>query len=199
MSIKKIITAIDTQLREKSVAVHTIDAEIIALCNDMIDTMHAANGLGLAAPQVGVLARVVVIDFGYIEHDELVEQGKKREDDPFDSNPLALINPEITAINQEAYTMEEGCLSIPHYRGKVSRPSKLSLKYLTLDGKRETKTLTNLGASAVQHEIDHLDGILFIDHIGRLKRNSAMRGVKKFLATVEEIGSDNERRLYGNA
>ncbi|MCK5809010.1 peptide deformylase [bacterium] len=199
MSIRKILTVGNTQLREKSQEISTITEDIKALCADMVETMQAANGLGLAAPQIGILQKVVIIDFGYLEHDQLVEKGEKGEDDDFETNPVALINPTIVSIEGNPYTMEEGCLSIPHYRANVSRPSVVTCQYTTLDGTEVVKIFQNLGASAIQHELDHLNGILFIDHIGRLKRNSALRTVKRFLATVEQNGSEYERRLYGNA
>jgi len=199
MSIRKILTVGNTRLREKSREITTIEDDIKTLCNDMVETMQAANGLGLAAPQIGVLQRVVIIDFGYLDHDRLVDSGEKQENDDFEPNPVALINPVIISSEGELYTMEEGCLSIPHYRANVSRPSVISCRYTTLEGKKVVKIFQNLGASAIQHELDHLNGLLFIDHIGRLKRNSALRTVKRFLATVEQKGSEYERRLYGNA
>lgn len=199
MSVRKIFTLGDSLLQKVSAEVLENDTDIIALTDDMLETMQTANGLGLAAPQVGVLKRVIIIDFGYLEHDLLVDAGEKKEDDSFEPNPVVLINPVVTSTGKKTYTMEEGCLSIPLYRAKVTRSSEITCKYTTIDGKRVTKLFKNLGASAIQHEIDHLDGILFVNHIGRLKRNSAQRTVKKFLATVKETGSENERRLYGNA
>ncbi|HDT11496.1 MAG TPA: peptide deformylase, partial [bacterium] len=182
--------------KKKALPVEKIDEKIIDLIKDMVDTMKAAGGLGLAANQVGVLFRVVIIDFGYLEYDEALENGK--EPDPPEFRPSALINPVIES-KEGSTSIQEGCLSVPGYRCEVERASKITYSYTTTEGERKTAVAENLGAIAIQHEIDHINGILFIDRVSNLKRNIAIKKVKKYLDHIKENGDKIEGALYGKS
>jgi peptide deformylase len=162
MALREIIILPDKRLRQISDPVKTVDAELRALVDDMFETMYEAPGVGLAAIQVGVAKRVVTVDTA-------------KKDDP--KQPLALINPEIVWSSDEKSTYEEGCLSIPEYYEEVERPSQVKVRYLGLDGKTQEVEANGLLATVLQHEIDHTNGVLFIDHISKLKRD---RVTKKF-------------------
>ena len=154
----------DPVLRRKSAPVEAVDDSVRQLLDDMFETMYNAPGVGLAAPQVGVSKRVVVMDCG---EDEESQQ------------PIRMVNPEITWRSEEMVTREEGCLSIPDHRGNVSRHDAVTVRYLDESGKEQELTANGLLATCVQHEIDHLDGILFIDHLSRLKREMITRKMTK--------------------
>lgn len=163
MSIRDIIVLPDQILRQVSKPVARVDAEAKKLWDDMLETMYAAPGIGLAAVQVGVPLRLVVAD--------LAKDGEEKK-------PLFIANPEITWRSEEQSDYEEGCLSIPEYYEMVTRPSEVKLRYLDRTGEAAELHAAGLLATCLQHEIDHLDGVLFIDHISRLKRD---RVVKKFV------------------
>jgi peptide deformylase len=167
MALREIITLPDKRLRLVSDAVKRIDAGVRKLVEDMFETMYAAPGIGLAGIQIGVAKRVVVMDLS------------KREED---HKPLVFINPEITWASEETATYEEGCLSIPEYYEEVERPERVKVKYLDLDGAAHEIEAKGLFATCIQHEIDHTNGILFIDHISRLKRD---RVTKKFIKAAK--------------
>ena len=162
MAVRDILKIPDKRLRLVSQPVKRIDADIRALVDDMFETMYAAPGIGLAAIQIGVDKRVVVMDLS------------KREES---HEPRVFINPEIKWSSDELSTHEEGCLSIPEYYEEVERPQRVKVKYLDLDGKSHEVEANGLLATCLQHEIDHTNGVLFIDHISKLKRD---RVVKKF-------------------
>jgi peptide deformylase len=162
MALKTIITAPDPRLKKKSKPVASVDAEVRQLMDDMLETMYAAPGIGLAAPQVGELKRVIVLDID-------------RED--VKTGPLFMANPEVIEASDEDATYEEGCLSLPDHYSDVVRPAKVTVRYLDRDGKKQEMACEGLLSTCVQHEIDHLDGVLFIDHISKLKRD---RVIKKF-------------------
>jgi peptide deformylase len=162
MTLRDIIILPDKRLRQMSKPVAEIGADIRGLVGDMFDTMYEAPGIGLAAIQVGVKARIVVMDLS------------KRE---AEAEPKVFINPEITWSSEEKSVYEEGCLSIPDIHEDVARPARVKVKYLDLDGKPHEEDAEGLFATCIQHEIDHLNGVLFIDHISKLKRD---RIVKKF-------------------
>ena len=162
MAIRDIIILPDKQLRLVSKPIEKVTIEIRKLAADMFETMYAAPGIGLAGIQVGVAKRVVIMDLS------------KKEDA---RKPEVFINPEITWPSEEKSTHEEGCLSIPEYYEEVERPAAVKAKYLDLEGKSREIEATGLLATCLQHEIDHLNGILFIDHISKLKRD---RVTKKF-------------------
>jgi peptide deformylase len=156
MALRDIIILPDKRLRLVSDPVKKIDAETKKLVADMFETMYDAPGIGLAAIQVGVPRRVVTMDLS-----------KKEED----AKPHVFINPQVLWVSDEKTVREEGCLSIPEFYEEVERPAKVKVKYLDLDGKERELEAGGLLATCLQHEIDHLNGVLFIDHISRLKRN----------------------------
>ena len=162
MALRDIIILPDKRLRQVSDPVKTVDAEVRVLVNDMFETMYEAPGVGLAAIQVGVAKRIVTADTAK------KDEGKQ---------PQVFINPEIVWSSEEKKTYEEGCLSIPEYYEEVERPAQVTVKYLDLAGKEHELKATGLLAVCIQHEIDHLNGVLFIDHISKLKRD---RVIKKF-------------------
>ncbi len=174
MAEKPIVILPDAKLRLVSEPIAAITGEIRNLANDMLDSMYAARGIGLAAIQIGVPRRIVVIDLGKGPPLDSEEADKEEEREP---DPQVLVNPEIVWRSEELNVYEEGCLSIPDYVEEVERPARIRFTYQTLDGKKHEVEADGLLATCIQHEIDHLDGKLFIDHISRLKRE---RVVKKF-------------------
>lgn len=164
MAIRPIIIAPDPRLKKRAQPVETVDAEIRRLMDDLLETMYAAPGIGLAAPQVGDSRRVLVLDIAH------------REEAP---NPLRVANPEILWASQETSVDEEGCLSLPDHYGDVKRPAKVRVRFL--DYHNATVEIEAAGALAkcLQHEMDHLDGTLFIDHLSLLRRNIILRKLKK--------------------
>jgi len=181
-------------LREKAAPITVVTPEIRSLAADMIETLKAANGLGLAAPQVGESVRLIVLDRGYLAWDTLPEEERTQSTCRYE--PDVLVNPEIV-YHEGSYEMEEGCLSVPGYRAPVTRSARITYRWQTLDGEERERTAERLEAVAVQHEIDHLDGILFIDRLSRVKRNIAIGKVKKFIAGLDEEENETARRLYG--
>jgi peptide deformylase len=172
MASHEILKLPDKRLRLKSEPVKRVDAGLRALVEDMFETMYAAPGIGLASIQIGVPKRVVVMDLSK------KDEGHK---------PLVFINPEIIWASDEKSTHEEGCLSIPEYYEEVERPSEVKVKYQDLDGKTHEVTANGLFATCIQHEIDHTNGVLFIDHISKLKRD---RVVKKFTKAAKTAGKE---------
>ena len=172
MAILPIIIAPDPRLKMVCAEVNDITPEIVEMMDDMLDTMYAAPGIGLAAPQVGVTKRIIVAD--------VCKEENKRE-------PRRLINPEIEWKSEDLFAYEEGCLSLPEQYSDVARPNSVGIRYLDETGKRRELEAEGLLAVCLQHEIDHLDGILFVDHISSLKRNVIMRKLKK-LKKVENAG-----------
>ncbi|KGF68191.1 peptide deformylase [Hoeflea sp. BAL378] len=164
MSIKPIIYLPDPILRQQSQPVERVDQELSGFIDDMIETMYDAPGIGLAAIQVGVPRRLLVIDVA----------GK---DEP--RNPQVFINPELVATGDEINVYEEGCLSIPDYYADVERPESITVKHLDRDGRERVTEAGGLLATCLQHEIDHLNGVLFIDHISKLKRDMVIRKFTK--------------------
>ncbi|MCM2503257.1 peptide deformylase [Aureimonas altamirensis] len=164
MTIKPLIILPDPILRQVSDPVECIDDALRAFADDMLETMYDAPGIGLAAIQVGVPRRMLVIDLA-------------KEDEP--KNPLVFVNPQILATSDEPSLYEEGCLSIPEYYAEVERPASLTVRYQDLDGKTQELEADGLLATCLQHEIDHLNGILFIDHISKLKRDMVIRKFTK--------------------
>jgi len=162
MALREILILPDKRLRLVCEPVKTIDREIKTLVADMFETMYEAPGIGLAAIQVGVPRRVVTMDLA------------KKEDE---KERRVFINPEILWTSEEKATYEEGCLSIPEFYEDVERPAQVRVKYLDLEGREQELEASGLLATCLQHEIDHLNGVLFIDHISRLKRE---RVTKKF-------------------
>lgn len=166
MAMREILILPDPVLRKVSAPVGAVDDRVRALAKDMLDTMYAAPGIGLAAPQIGVLERVVVCD---------VEQGENQEP----GRPMILINPEVVKASEEVSIYEEGCLSIPEYNEPVTRPEAVTVAFINADGEREEVEADGLLATCLQHEIDHLNGVLFIDHLSRLKRERITKRFQK--------------------
>jgi peptide deformylase len=168
MAVREIITLPDKRLRLKSELVKRIDSGIRKLVDDLFETMYEAPGIGLAAIQIGIPKRVVTMDLS------------KKEDD---HKPQVFINAEIIWKSEDISKYEEGCLSIPEYYEEVKRPARVKVKYLDLDGKPHEIEASGLLATCLQHEIDHTNGVLFIDHISKLKRD---RVVKKFAKAAKK-------------
>jgi peptide deformylase len=167
MTIRSILTIPEPRLRKAAAPVTVIDSDLRALVADMFETMYEAPGIGLAAPQVGVMRRLFVMDCA----------GK--DDAP---DPLVFINPEILAVSEELATSEEGCLSIPEVYDEVTRPAKVRLHWTGLDGVEHQAEFADRPAVCVQHELDHLNGRLFIDYLSAVKRTmitSRMRKLKR--------------------
>jgi peptide deformylase len=164
-----IITLPDPRLRKASEPVGRVDDKLRKLMDDMLETMYAAPGVGLAAVQVGVPIRLIVLDTA------------KDEESP---QPLAMVNPEIVKLSSEQRVHEEGCLSIPDVRVEIERPASLTVRYTDRDGKEQQLSADGLLATAIQHEIDHLNGRLIIDFMSKLKRDMVVRKFKK-LAKAE--------------
>ncbi|MCB8840115.1 peptide deformylase [Aurantimonas sp. VKM B-3413] len=162
MTIKPLIILPDPVLRLQSKPVEKLDQAVKTLADDMLETMYDAPGIGLAAIQVGEPLRMLVIDVS-------------QEDE--DKAPRVFLNPEILSTSDDRSTYEEGCLSIPDYYAEVERPATVTVRYLGLDGQMHEETADGILATCLQHEIDHLNGVLFIDHISKLKREMV---VKKF-------------------
>jgi peptide deformylase len=164
MSLLTIIQAPDPRLKVRAEPVTVFDDGLRRLLDDMLETMYDAPGIGLAAPQVGVPRRAVVIDLGA---------------EPQDRRPMFLVNPEVTWRSDELVAAEEGCLSLPEQFAEVTRPSAVEVAYSDREGARHTIRADGLLARCLQHEIDHLDGILFVDHLSSLKRNIILRRLIK--------------------
>jgi len=164
MTVRPILTAPDPRLQAVSMDVETVDGDIRRLIEDMTESMYAAEGIGLAAIQIGVAKRVLVIDLDQ-------KEGTR--------NPRAFINPKITWASEEMAVFEEGCLSVPEIWDDVERPARIKAEYLDTDGKLQTLEADGLLATCLQHEMDHLNGVLFIDHLSRLKKNMAIKKLTK--------------------
>jgi peptide deformylase len=167
MALRDIIVLPDKRLRLKSKPVAGIDSNTRKLVEDMFETMYKAPGIGLAAIQVGVALRLVVMDLS------------KKENE---AEPKVFVNPEIVSSSEEKSVYEEGCLSIPEVHEDVERPARVKVKYLDLDGNAREDDAEGLFATCIQHEVDHLNGVLFIDHISKLKRD---RIIKKFVKAAK--------------
>jgi len=172
MTVKKILTEPDPFLRQKSQTVEKVDDDMRQLMDDMLDTMYNAQGIGLAAIQIGTPKRVIVIDL-------LKEKEKK--------NPLYFVNPEIVWSSKEEATYEEGCLSVPGQFAEIDRPNKCHVKYLDYNGNKRELKAEGLLATCIQHEIDHLEGILFIDYLSKLKKSLIAKKLSKQKKELERI------------
>jgi peptide deformylase len=174
MKILEVVVSPNPLLKQKSVAVEVVDEGVRELVADMFTTMYASNGIGLAAVQVGVLKRIIVVD---------TEWGSARyaneNDVPSKGNPIALINPEIVEQSPELREYDEGCLSFPAQYSSVTRPDNITVEYLDLEGRTQRLHADGLLSTCIQHEIDHINGVVFVDHISRLKRDMILRKMKK--------------------
>jgi peptide deformylase len=172
MAILPIITAPDPRLKLKCKRVERVDGEIRRLMDDLLQTMYAAPGIGLAAPQVGVAKRVLVVDIA------------KEGEEPA---PLQMANPEVLWRSEELATYEEGCLSLPEHYADVERPLRCRVRYLDAEGEIRELAAEGLLATCVQHEIDHLNGILFVDHLSAVKRGIILRKLRKAKKLKEAV------------
>ena len=164
MALLPIITAPDPRLKTVASRIDAADENIRRLMDDMLETMYAAPGVGLAAPQVGISKRVIVVD--------VARTGDAPE-------PMQMANPEIIEASSERSTVEEGCLSLPEHFAEVKRPERVRVRYLDRENEIREQEMDGFLATCVQHEIDHLDGVLFVDHISGLKRGMIMRKLTK--------------------
>jgi len=164
MAVLPILTLPDPVLRKKAKPVERIDAELRRLMDDMLATMYDAPGIGLAALQVGVLRRLIVMD-------------PAKDEAP--KSPLVMVNPEMLERSEEMRTHEEGCLSIPDFTAEIERPARTRVSYIDREGKKREAELEGIWSTLVQHEIDHLNGVLFIDYLSRLKRDMVVRKFTK--------------------
>lgn len=164
MAVRPILTAPDPFLRQVSKPVERVDDDLRALMDDMLETMYDAPGIGLAAIQVGVPLRVIVMDLA------------DSEEEP---QPRYFVNPEILDPSEDMSVYQEGCLSVPEFFDEVERPARCRVRYLDYDGVEQTLDAEGLLATCIQHEMDHLEGVLFIDHLSRLKRERVLKKLKK--------------------
>jgi peptide deformylase len=171
MTVRPIVKLPDPVLKKVSAPVERVDDELRGLVEDMLETMYAAPGIGLAAVQIGIPRRLLVIDLA-------------KEDQPKD--PQAFINPEIVWSSDDTSVYEEGCLSIPDVFYDVERPAEVKVRYLDQHGKQQEMDCSGLMATCIQHEIDHLNGVLFIDHLSRLKRSMVVRKFTKMARQQRE-------------
>jgi len=172
MALKKILIEPNKTLRQKSLPVEKVDGELQKLIDDMLETMYAAPGIGLAAIQVGVPKRIIVLDIA-------------SKDEP--KNPMCFINPEIIEKSETNSTYEEGCLSVPGQFAEIDRPSKCYLKYLDYYGQPKEIKAEGMLATCIQHEMDHLEGILFIDYLSKLKKSMIVKKLSKQKKELERI------------
>ena len=172
MGKKQIITIPNPLLRKISEPVTSVNNEEKKLMDDMLETMYAAPGIGLAAVQVGVLKRIIVID--------LSKDGEKK-------TPLFIVNPQITFKSDDLISYEEGCLSIPNQFAEIKRPSSCKVNFLDYNGKKKEINADGLLATCIQHEVDHLNGILFIDHLSKLKKDLIIKKISKEISNNSKI------------
>ena len=164
MAIRPILTIPDRLLRKKAIPIERVDEELRRLIDDMLATMYNAPGIGLAAPQIGVSRRLIVMD-------------PAKDEAP--KAPIIMVNPEILERSDELRVHEEGCLSIPDYTAEIERPATTRVAYIDREGRKQETELKGIWSTLVQHEIDHLNGILFIDYLSRLKREMVVRKYTK--------------------
>jgi len=172
MAVLPILTLPDPVLRKKAKPVERIDAELRRLMDDMLATMYDAPGIGLAALHVGVLRRLIVMD-------------PAKDEAP--KSPLVMVNPAILELSEEMRTHEEGCLSIPDFTAEIERPARTRVSYIDREGKKREAELEGIWSTLVQHEIDHLNGVLFIDYLSRLKRDMVVRKFTKQKRTEKAL------------
>ena len=170
--LRKILIEPDPILRKKCDPVEKVDDDLRKLMKDMLETMYKAPGIGLAAVQIGILKRLIVIDIS--------KNGEKK-------TPLFLVNPEIINLSEKTSIYEEGCLSLPDQFAEIERPAECKLRYIDFNGKEKELKATGLLATCIQHEIDHLNGILFIDYLSKLKKDRIIRKLVKKKKEIERV------------
>jgi len=172
MTLRQILTEPNEILRKKSLPVDNVDKDLQILMDDMLETMYAAPGIGLAAIQVGIPKRIIVLDIGQ-------KEGNKK--------PFFLVNPEIIQKSKNLLTYEEGCLSVPGQFAEIDRPDKCHVKYLDYHGEKKEINAEGMLATCIQHEMDHLEGILFIDYLSKLKKTMIIKKLSKQKKAIERI------------
>jgi len=170
MSKKKIVIEPDPILRKKSLPFEKVDSQVKTLLDDMLETMYEAPGIGLAAVQIGILKRAIVLDIS-------------REDEK--KNPIFLINPIVRLKSEKRSIYEEGCLSLPGYFAEIERPAECEIDYIDYDGKERNLKAKGLMATCIQHEVDHLNGVLFIDYLSKLKKDMIIKKLVKHKKEIE--------------
>ena len=170
--LRKILVEPDPILREKCEPLQKVDADTKKLMDDMLETMYAAPGIGLAAVQIGILKRVIVMDLSKQEENK---------------RPYFIVNPKIISKSKELVSYEEGCLSIPNQFAEIERPKKCCIQFLDYDGKEQQLGAEGLLATCIQHEIDHLNGVLFIDYLSKLKKDLILKKVKKKRREIDRV------------
>ena len=172
MSQKNIVIEPDPILRKESAPIEKVDNDLRKLLDDMLETMYAAPGIGLAAVQIGILKRLIVID---------ISKDKEKK------NPLFLINPEIVSKSKNTSMYEEGCLSLPGHFAEIERPSECQINFLDYNGKKKEITAKGLLSTCIQHEVDHLNGILFIDYLSKLKKDMIIKKLVKHKKELDKV------------
>ena len=172
MALREILTEPNAILREKSLNVDMVDKDLQKLMDDMLETMYAAPGIGLAAIQIGIPKRVIILDIDQ-------KEGQK--------NPMFFVNPEIIEKSENSSTYEEGCLSVPGQFAEITRPEKCFVKYLDYYGQKKEIKAEGMLATCIQHEMDHLEGILFIDYLSKLKKSMIIKKLSKQKKEIERI------------
>jgi peptide deformylase len=165
MSLLSILIAPDARLKQKAKPLAGVDGRVAKLMDDMLETMYKAPGIGLAAPQIGILERLIVVDVS--DHQKEAPR------------PLVMVNPELIRVSDDLSVTQEGCLSIPDIYADVTRPAAVAVRYLDRNGEVQELEAEGLLSTCIQHEIDHLNGILFVDHLSALKRNMILRKMQK--------------------
>ena len=183
MALREILTEPNELLRKKSLTVEKVDEDLQKLMDDMLETMYAAPGIGLAAIQVGVPKRVIVLDIGLRNESEDTNDEKQ----VVKKNPMYFINPEIITKSINNSTYEEGCLSVPGQFAEIERPDKCHIKYLNYYGKPKELVAEGMLATCIQHEMDHLEGILFIDYLSKLKKSMIVKKLTKQKEQLDRI------------
>ena len=172
MSQRKIVIEPDPILRKESEPIEKVDNDLRKLLDDMLETMYAAPGIGLAAVQVGILKRLIVID---------ISKDKEKK------NPLFLINPEIVSKSKNTSIYEEGCLSLPGHFAEIERPAECQINFLDYNGKKKEISAKGLLSTCIQHEVDHLNGILFIDYLSKLKKDMIIKKLVKHKKELDKV------------
>ena len=193
MAVLPLVIAPDERLNQVSEPIESVTAEIRKLAADMLETMYANNGIGLAAVQVGVHKRMIVVD---VEWPSPRYEGEE-QDQPPEGKPIVLINPEVVQESEDLGTYNEGCLSFPDQYSEVERPAQVTIRYLDLNGDQQEIRAHGLLATCIQHEIDHINGIVFVDHISKLKREMIMKKLRKQkkLGTIPALSTEENAPL----
>ena len=196
MSLREIVKIPDAILRQTSAPVERVDDELRKLLDDMLETMYMAPGIGLAGIQIGIPIRVITVDCSHRDEETIEEEDQEEDAEKPERprNPIFMINPEIVAFTDEPSLYEEGCLSIPDYFAEVERPSGCTVKYLDREGDEQLLEATGLLSTCIQHEVDHLNGKLFIDYLSKLKRDMV---IKKFTKIAKQSGNVPSKVMIG--